>query len=116
MIMETTVPDDIEKRMKSALGALGLHGDEDVMLQFRPMVNAMFLYVERNRRRRGVWRRSGLKGQVFHIFAKAERLFEQIMHDGEHDPEEIIDLINYAAFADRLSTGTVQDAKGTWPW
>lgn len=116
MVMETTFPDDIEKRMKQALLALSIRGDEDNMQQFRPMVNAMFLYVEKNRRRRGVWRRSGLKGQVFHIFAKAERLFEIIMHDGEHDPEEIIDLINYAAFADRLSTGEVKDMKGTWPW
>lgn len=114
--MSVEIPEGIEGKMKAALVNLGLPGDEDVMLQFRPMVNAMFLYVERNRRRRGVWRRSGLKGQVFHIFAKAERLFELIMHNSEFDPEEIIDLINYAAFADRLSAGEVGDMKGTWPW
>jgi hypothetical protein len=62
---------------------------------------------------RQVWRNSGVKGQVFHVFAKAERAFQQVIEQGQRpNPDHLLDLINYAAFALRLG----DDLNGDWPW
>jgi hypothetical protein len=73
---------------------------------------AMEVYVERNGERDEVWRRSGAKGMTMHCYAKAERAFAEVMSGRTPNPDNFIDLINYAAFAYRLG----DDLNGSWPW
>lgn len=57
-------------------------------------------FVQRNRLRHGVWRRSGLRGQTHEIFAKAERAYVQT-HVAEEIPDRdhFEDIVIYAIFA-----------------
>jgi hypothetical protein len=77
---------------------------------------ALALCRERESERRGVWRRSGLKGQTFHVFAKAERAFLQVMAGELPNRDHYLDLINYAAFAVVLLDAGQPAIDGVWPW
>jgi hypothetical protein len=58
------------------------------------------LFVERNRERHSVWRRSGLRGQTFEVFAKAERAYTQVFTAQEvPNRDHYRDMINYSIFA-----------------
>jgi hypothetical protein len=84
------------------------------------------LYRERNAERGEVWRRSGVRGQVFHVYAKAERAFMQVMRGELPNPDHFVDLINYAAFTLILlmehedrgedELGQAPALNGEWPW
>jgi hypothetical protein len=88
-------------------------------------------FIQRNRKRQGVWRRSGLKGQTKEIFAKAERMFyEVIKYDTVPDGDDFEDIVNYTIFALILmrdfKTNGGEEAvtagprrfllNGKWPW
>lgn len=88
-------------------------------------------FVERNRKRHGVWRLSGMRGQVWNVFSKAERAYVDTFVAGEApDIDHFEDVVNYAIFAlillkDREArvnpnaAPTVEEFKsfmnGTWP-
>jgi hypothetical protein len=84
------------------------------------------LYRERTTERGDVWRRSGVRGQTFHVYAKAERAFMQVMRGELPNPDHFVDLINYATFALILITefedrgedelGQAPALNGEWPW
>lgn len=103
--------------------------DEDHLREhFEVLLDAMKIHAERERERSGVWRRSGIKGQVFHCLAKAERAFSQAMRGELPNWDNFMDLINYAAFGARLliakdwelgrGSQRTDDERlaGAWPW
>lgn len=114
-----TIEDDGSIRIKLALPA-----DRDVCDHAFFLGKALQVYQTRNSgQRRGVWRRSGIKGQVVHVFAKAERAFQAAFGKQEiPEDDHFYDLINYSTFALRISNpGTVDDIQpdpmnGEWPW
>lgn len=95
--------------------------DSDVLEQAIKFTWALQVYQARNTgQRRGVWRRSGIKGQVVHIFAKAERAFWSIFRQNElPDEDHFFDLMNYSAFAlrqlEEMDKGEDRTG-GEWPW
>lgn len=73
---------------------------EDEAAFFLVLQRCFDKFVERNRERHGVWRRSGLRGMGHEIFAKAERAYIQTNVVGEvPDRDHYEDIINYAVFA-----------------
>ncbi len=96
----------------AVLKVMGLDDNLDNRSHMTALVQAMLLYEERKAERAEVWARSGVKGQVFHVMAKAERAFEQVMRGEVPNPDHFIDLINYATFAVRLG----DDLNGSWNW
>jgi hypothetical protein len=102
----------------AVIAALGYEPNEDLIEQVTPMVMAIQLYIDRNKKREGVWARSGARGCAFHVFAKAERLWAQVMRSQtDRDPidrQEILDLINYSAMLLRQLEASNFD--GFWDW
>lgn len=108
-----------EEQAAAAMRALKHH--REVLEQARA------LYQERGIERGEVWKRSGVRGQVFHLLAKAERAFQQCEAGQVPNRDHFIDMINYAAFAVRLIDefpgGEFEDGNftrlildGSWPW
>lgn len=57
-------------------------------------------FVERNRERHGVWRRSGMRGMTHEVLAKAERAYMDVFVAREvPDEDHFEDVVNYAIFA-----------------
>jgi hypothetical protein len=99
--------------------------DRDTGAQALVLARALMVYQERNKgERRGVWRSSGVKGQVVMLFSKAERAFHAAFHRGTiPGTDHFLDLINYAGFAVRLlqeDAGSAASRErimdGDWPW
>lgn len=95
----------------------------------RVLLDAYAVYRERNDDRGDVWRRSGLKGQVFQMFSMAERAFWTLFRIGKTPKEDHLrDTINYAVFGLRIMRETQAEmvrqpqtserkmANGEWPW
>lgn len=80
--------------------------------QVKVFDEALRIMGERDKERSGVWARSGVKGQVFHCYAKAERAFTEVMRGNVPNRDHFLDLINYSAFAIRLG----DNLNGDWPW
>lgn len=108
-------------------GSLVMHfrqpADTEVMVQGMWMMKALQVFQDRNAgQRRGVWKRSGIKGQIVHVFAKAERAFQAAFGKQEvPDEDHLLDLINYSVFALRLGCDidgeTIENPlNGLWPW
>lgn len=111
-------------------GSIVIHlrqpADFDQMNHARMLAQALQVYQDRNSgQRKGVWMRSGVRGQIVHVFAKAERAFQAAFGAREiPDPDHLVDLINYAVFAlrlcvegDRNVTKTNEEVLGgAWPW
>lgn len=92
-------------------------------MQAAVLQEALELYAGRAGERAEVWRRSGIKGQAFHVLAKAERGFLQAMAGEMPNRDHYVDLINYSAFLIRLldegagdGMETEQMLNGDWPW
>lgn len=111
------------------LTAVGWGEDPEHVLHLATLLRAQRLYIERDSgQRRGVWRRSGVKGQVMHAYAKAERAFMALFKfDEVPDEDHLLDQINYAAFALRLQDEAIgrwqadiqavnKSLNGEWPW
>jgi hypothetical protein len=81
------------------------------------MMRAWSIMQERQAARSDVWRRSGARGMAHELFAKAERLFDNLM-SGEPDIEqamaELPDIINYAVFCSMQVR--LNNLNGSWPW
>lgn len=88
------------------------------------LLDAFDKYLERNRERSGLWRRSGLRGQTQNVFAKGERAFEQVMRGTIPNEDNYIDAIVYSAFALILMKEAEAEGhkdvlgllNGRWPW
>lgn len=92
------------------------------------LLDAFDKYLERNRERSSIWRRSGLRGQTENLFAKGERAFAQAMRGEVPNVDNYIDAIVYSAFALVLmreadGNGPVPSElqtrellNGEWPW
>lgn len=90
------------------------------------LLTAYEKYRERNAKRKGVWMRSGVKGQVHNVFSKAERAFIDVEAGELPDPDHLEDLIIYSAFAlilgDHKTCSAIADwsdekrLKGEWAW
>lgn len=76
------------------------------------LVEAFNIIRDRQSEREEIWRESGIKGQAFHCYAKAERAFRQAQAGQVPNKDHFLDLINYATFAVRLG----DDLEGSWPW
>ncbi len=78
---------------------------------------AWMVMQDRQGKRSDVWRRSGARGMAFSIYAKAERVFENIMGrrlDQQEAVEELLDIINYSIFCYMQVASENRD--GDWPW
>jgi hypothetical protein len=97
----------------------------------KALEEATVLYLGRRAERSEVWRRSGVRGQVTHIMAKAERAFTQAMRGELPNRDHFIDLLNYSAFAVMLMDEAAEKGaafdmsedevsarvlNGDWPW
>lgn len=71
---------------------------------------------ERSANRHGVWRESGVRGQAFHVQAKAERLFLKAMRGTitMKDMDDAVDCANYSGFLVHMVA--IDDLNGSWDW
>lgn len=86
-----------------ALVMLGFTDTQRIRPVFKVMLDALRIIADREAgERKGVWKRSGLRGQCMHLFAKGERAFTQAMRGEIPSRDNFLDAINYAAFAELL--------------
>lgn len=106
-----------DDRIDTALGALGYFPDDQATrAQFVVLVRALDVYAERNKKYNDNFKRMGWRGLLIRIRERAERLWDAHWdwEGGEApDPDDAIDLINFAAFLVRSYEGeTTRD--GEW--
>ena len=112
-----------------ALRMLGFREPERMEPMFKVALDALRIIDSREAgERKGVWKRSGLKGQCFHLFAKGERAFTQVMRGEVPNRDNFLDAINYAIFAELIRQNadvpeefgsepdTARVLNGDWPW
>jgi len=81
---------------------------------------AMEVYKERNARYGDAWRRSGWRGTLTDLRRKIERAWSFLWHaepgDGDEQPDidDLVDIINYAAFSIRAIKEKNRDGYGGW--
>lgn len=111
-------PEDSEHvDLGAALEALGLSDSTEAREHLAVLRAALAIYADRSPGRGDTWRRAGVRGMVFNIYSKAERVWYRFMRKtGQHssDTDDLIDLINYSAFAVRAIADASWD--GDWPW
>jgi hypothetical protein len=75
---------------------------------------ALRIYEERNRKYNDNWRRFGWRGCVFRVRERAERAWDALFwaEDGAEAVDDLLDLINFAAFTVRAIREGNRD--GTW--
>ena len=91
------------------------HSEHD---QLRVLLNAASLFAERNEGYRDNWKRQGWRGSLFKLRLKVERAWDVLwawpLDEDEPNPDDLLDAINYAAFAVRqLRDG---DRDGSWEY
>jgi hypothetical protein len=98
--------------------------------QLTILVQALGVYVDRNRRYKDNWRRFGWRGCLFRLRERAERAWDDLWdaHTPRTRPPEdafrfepadvhtddLIDLINFAAFTIRAIRENNRDGEGKW--
>lgn len=115
--------------IEGALRGLGFKDPDRVAPMFKVMLDALRIIDDREAgERKGVWKRSGLRGQCMHLFAKGERAFTQAMRGEIPSRDNFLDAINYAAFAELLRQNDDVPhgfdgepagddiLNGDWPW
>lgn len=84
--------------------------------QLMVLLRALQVYSDRNRDYKDNWRRMGWRGQLIRIRERAERLWDAWWDRSQpptQDPDDALDLINFAAFMVRATRGeTTRD--GSW--
>jgi hypothetical protein len=85
----------------------------------KALFDSMEIMMERDATpgRKGIWMRSGLRGQAFQLMSNAERAFHTVFDEGgDYDPENVApyleDAINYAAFG--LALIRIERTRGMW--
>lgn len=87
--------------------------------QLRVLLNAASLFAERNGAYNDNWRRQGWRGSLFKLRLKVERAWDVLWAwpldcEEQPSPDDLLDAINYAAFAIRqLRDG---DRDGAWEY
>jgi hypothetical protein len=93
------------------------HMTADETAFFLVMQRCFDKFVQRNRKRHGVWRMSGLNGQTHEIYAKAERAYVEVhSHRDYPDRDHFEDLVNYAIFAQILMDEAEKEAGAVKPY
>lgn len=71
--------------------------------QFAILLEAFDVYLERNARYRDLWKDYGAQDSAHHCKSKALRMYQDLMMNtlGPFDPDDAIDLVNYAVFTIR---------------
>jgi hypothetical protein len=76
--------------------------DESQVEQLAVLLEAFAVFVERNKRYRDVWKKSGWKGSLFDIRKKVTRMWSVFWHghpdEKAKECDDAIDSINFAAF------------------
>lgn len=89
-------------KAEEALELLGLKSSENNVAQMQVLVEAMFIYEEREEARGGLWKEAGAKDSAHHLGSKARRITFAVEHN---KPDAVVDdgldAVNYAAFAVR---------------
>lgn len=89
---------------KKALTELGFDATDELAEQLYVFCRAIKIYEERTAELGcQLWRDAGAADAAHHIKHKATRLFVREHHEDDlYDPDDALDLINYAAFYVRL--------------
>lgn len=108
-----------EESIRLALDALDLDKDDPALkAQMAVLATALVIYRDRNLRYQDNWKRTGLRGVLVRIRERDDRLWDRFWNldpDTDRDPDDILDLINFAAFLVRGLAGET-DRDGEWPW
>lgn len=102
------------RALEEALDVLAIPAEGATVEVFATMERVLRIVSEREAERHGVWRGSGLKGMVFHVFSKAERCFARVQREDLGGDDDLPDLIAYACFAEILRQEG--NLNGEWPW
>jgi hypothetical protein len=91
----------------TTLRAFGLEDTPNAQEMLEVFLNALRIHEDRDRRYGDGWKRRGWLGNVADIIRKGERVrsmfWDSTEYDIVDDPDDLFDLINYAAFAIRNS-------------
>ncbi len=92
---------------------------DSIIAHSQVLLRALDIYANRNERYKDNWRRFGWRGLLFRIRERAERAWDDLW-DGNPEMREaisdddLIDLINFAAFAVRAIDEGNRDGEGKW--
>lgn len=84
------------------------------------LTRAMEIYEERNIKYEDAWKQSGWRGALFDARKKVERAWTHLFYADSvptgdpHDVDDLIDTINYCAFAIRAIEDGNRDGQGGW--
>lgn len=88
-----------KEKVEQALYDLGLVVNDDNAAQMQVMVEAMFIYQEREAVRGGLWKEAGAMDSAGHLRSKAMRVKHAIDHAmPEAAIDDAHDAVNYSAF------------------
>lgn len=88
-----------EEKVNDALDILGLEVTEENCAQMQVLVEAMFIYQEREAVRGGLWKEAGAQDSAGHLRSKGMRVKHAIDHAmPEAGLDDAHDAVNYAAF------------------
>ena len=97
------------------IGETGNLSSEDIQEYMSCIVDAFAVHVDREKIRHGLWKQAGLEDQIQQIRIKSSRVLHSIelRKTGALESEEfvyavgeeLVDIINYAVFALRISKG-----------
>lgn len=105
-----------ESRMDRLLADSGYADRPDVRAQAAVLLRALDLYAERNVDYKDNWRRSGWRGVLVRVRERTDRLWDLWWDRSQRpveDPDDAIDLINFAAFLVRATRGEAT-RDGVW--
>jgi hypothetical protein len=91
-----------DEDLRVGLASLGYPEDDAHVEQFRVLMEAFDVFMERNARYRDVWKGSGYRGSLFDLRKKITRMWS-VFWQGHPDEkakecDDALDVINYAAF------------------
>lgn len=95
----------------------GLASSESNIVQLEVLLEALKVYDERNVKYKDNWKRFGWRGCLFRLRERTERAWDDWFHgdvdiDEMPDVDDLIDLINFAAFTIRAIREGNRD--GSW--
>lgn len=93
--------------------------DQALKDQVEVLLEAFCIYAERNERYADNWRRFGWRGCLFRLRERAERAWDALWDahprvDNHLSVDDLIDLINFAAFTVRAVRTGNRDGEGRW--
>jgi hypothetical protein len=95
----------------------GDHDTEAMWEQARVLQMALKIYSDRNIRYKDNFKRFGWRGCLFRLRERSERAWDDLWDadvDGVLHTDDLIDLINFAAFTVRSIQEKNRDGEGSW--